>query len=407
MNDAGIRFPRRMRGVTLAELLVAITLGAIILGGAVTLFVNNRDTYKTTTELSRLQETARYALDMMVRDIRSAGNFGCHHRLDTVVSNVTGAVPTGQLWEINVDGGAGAIVTPIEGMDDTNTGAGYLPSGFAVAVGNNGAGGQVLAGSDAITLRYVSGNMNDVGDGAGGGANGVLDYLVRADASQQLSSPITIDDTTGLRPTQIAGISDCGGATIFQIDAVTTTQVTANDLNNRGYKQADTEVAALVAPYVGVRYYVGDTGRGPGGVVYPALFRQVIADTDPVTVANEELFEGIERMQILYGVDTLPAGARDGMPDVFVPAGTAPLDAGNPQNWRNVVSVRIGLLVRTVDEHGRETDPRAYNVNNSNFGPVNDRRRRRVFTTTVLVRNQQPAQLLCPPPPAAPPAGCI
>ena len=30
-----------MRGLTLVELLVAITLGAIILGGAVTLFVNN------------------------------------------------------------------------------------------------------------------------------------------------------------------------------------------------------------------------------------------------------------------------------------------------------------------------------------------------------------------------------
>jgi type IV pilus assembly protein PilW len=42
-----------MRGFSLVELLVAITLGAIILAGAVTLFVNNQDTYKTTNELSR------------------------------------------------------------------------------------------------------------------------------------------------------------------------------------------------------------------------------------------------------------------------------------------------------------------------------------------------------------------
>ena len=71
---------KRMRGLSLVELMVAITIGAILLGGAVTLFINNRDTYKTTNELSRLQETARYALDMIVKDIRMAGYFGCADR---------------------------------------------------------------------------------------------------------------------------------------------------------------------------------------------------------------------------------------------------------------------------------------------------------------------------------------
>ena len=108
----------RMRGLTLVELLVAITLGAIILGGAVTLFVNNRDTYHTTNQLSRLQETARYALDMMVKDIRMAGYFGCADRLDTVSDN-TGAA-AGALWN---------PANPIEGWEGDIEGN-YLASYF-------------------------------------------------------------------------------------------------------------------------------------------------------------------------------------------------------------------------------------------------------------------------------------
>jgi len=103
------------RGFSLVELMVAITLGAIILAGAITLFVNNRDTYRTTNELSRLQETARYALGMLVKDIRMAGYFGCADRLDTVTPNVpVGTV--GELWDFNLDAAVGNIVPPVEGL---------------------------------------------------------------------------------------------------------------------------------------------------------------------------------------------------------------------------------------------------------------------------------------------------
>ena len=79
-------------------------------------------------------------------------------------------------------------------------------------------------------------------------------------------------------------------------------------------------------------------------------------------------------------------------------AGDAPLDAANPGNWANVVSVRIAILVRTIDQYGRDTDGNTYTLNDHDdidhgtgvrpkFDPPNDRRLRRVFTTTVMVRN--------------------
>ena len=377
-----------MGGLTLVELLVAITLGAIILGGAVTLFVNNRDTYNTTNELSRLQETARYALDMMVKDIRMAGYFGCADRGDTVTLNVP-VVNPGELWDFNMDPGAGAIIPPIEGFEAAFVANEFMPSGFDVTVGTNGAGGEVLAGTDAITLRYIAGSMIDVAP-----ANGTLDYQVTADAINGASSTITADSTTGFALNQVAAIADCGGSDIFQITAApTATTVQANALS-RGYNAAS---SPMIAPYVGVRYYVGDNGRGPGGEVYPSLYRTIITPPDPAdtaqvdpTESSQELFEGVEVMQILYGVDT----SGNGVPDSYVRSGDAPLSTGDPAgNWANIVSVRIAIVVRTVDQYGREIDTNTYTVNDHDdvlsprFNPVDDNRRRRVFTTTTMVRN--------------------
>jgi len=380
-----------MRGLSLVELMVAITLGAIILAGAITLFVNNRDTYKTTNELSRLQETARYALSMMVRDIRMAGFYGCADRVDTVTDN--NAAAAGDLWN---------PANPVEGWDGGVAGN-FLPSnvpgsGFGSVVDDvadnpgatDGDNGQVLALGgivpDSITLRYLAGNMGD-----SVGAAGTLDNQVTADVLNGAGVTITVDSTLGFTQDQVAAIADCGGSDVFQINAATTaTTVRASNLS-RGYNAS---ARPMIAPFVGIRYYIGANGRSPDPVndPYPSLYRTVVttpAGGGALTESNQELFEGIESMQILYGVDT----GGDGVPDSYTRAGVAPLDAANLGNWANVVSVRVSILVRTIDQQGRDTDGATYTVNDHDdnplprFNPVDDRRLRRVFTTTAMMRN--------------------
>ena len=363
-------------GLTLVELLVAITLGAIILAGAVTLFVNNRDTYKTTNELSRLQETARYALDMMVKDIRMAGHFGCADRGDTVRNNVVPGT-AGSLWDINLDPAAGPVIPAIEGFEAAFPDNEFMPSGFDVTVGVNGPAGEILANTDAITLRYLAGSMSDVV-----GTAGTLDYLVTADTFTGANATITADSTTGFTLNQVAAIANCSGSDVFQATAVDTVAGTMEaSALSRGYNAAS---SPMIAPYVGVRYYIGDNGRGPGGEVYPSLYRTIITPGVALVESRQELFEGVEQMHILYGVDT----SGNGVPDSYVRSGDAPLSAADPAgNWSNIVSVRIAILVRTVDQHGRDVDTNTYPVSNLVVGPFNDNRRRRVFTTTVMVRN--------------------
>lgn len=68
--------PSRQSGVSLIELLVAITIGAILIFGATQVYVDSRNMYQVNEATARLQETARYALSVIEPDIRMANNWG-------------------------------------------------------------------------------------------------------------------------------------------------------------------------------------------------------------------------------------------------------------------------------------------------------------------------------------------
>ena len=84
--------------------------------------------------------------------------------------------------------------------------------------------------------------------------------------------------------------------------------------------------------YVGKR---GDTATNP-----PALFRRQLSATGTAGVA-EELIEGVESMQILYGenIDQDPRATVD----TYVPADLV-------ANWNDVISIRISLLMQSIED---------------------------------------------------------
>jgi type IV pilus assembly protein PilW len=98
------------------------------------------------------------------------------------------------------------------------------------------------------------------------------------------------------------------------------------------------------------------------------------------TDSAQELVEGVENMQVLYGVRL----ANNNL---------AYLPADSVINWTQVVSLRIGLLLRTLDDNLTTTaDNQSYNANGADVlgtmvKPVSDRRLRRVISTTISIRN--------------------
>jgi type IV pilus assembly protein PilW len=115
-----------------------------------------------------------------------------------------------------------------------------------------------------------------------------------------------------------------------------------------------------------------DIQASANGSGLPALYRN-----------NQELVEGIENIQVLYGEDN----NNDNTADSYVPAGTAGL------TMDNVVSIRISLVAFTIDDNVA-TQAIPYTL----FGdtvtpaapPLGDRRIRRVFTSTIALRNRLP-----------------
>jgi type IV pilus assembly protein PilW len=66
-----------MAGFGLIELLIAMVLGLIVIGAAFAIFMASQNTYRSNEDLSRIQESARVAFELMSRDIRAAGGSAC------------------------------------------------------------------------------------------------------------------------------------------------------------------------------------------------------------------------------------------------------------------------------------------------------------------------------------------
>ena len=64
--------------MALIEIMIALLIGAFLLGGVLQIFVSSKQTYRMQEGLSRLQENGRFAMDFLARDIRMAGFWGCH-----------------------------------------------------------------------------------------------------------------------------------------------------------------------------------------------------------------------------------------------------------------------------------------------------------------------------------------
>lgn len=117
-----------------------------------------------------------------------------------------------------------------------------------------------------------------------------------------------------------------------------------------------------------------------------SLFLQRQSDAAP-----QEWVEGVQAMQILYGICTTDADGDTAFDSVTTPPGyvTAANVAGNG-GWSNVCSVRIDLLLVSLEDR-IVTEPQAvfFPSYSGNAINPNDRCLRQAFSTTVRIRNRQ------------------
>jgi type IV pilus assembly protein PilW len=309
------------RGFSLVELMVAVTLGFIVVAAVGYLYLGSRQSFRNTENMSRMQESARYALDTMARDVRMAGSLGC--------TSLVEAAPT--------------LGAPIP--------AALVPAPTNVNAVVGGDVGTNPPGVPAATVPRVAGDALSIW-----GAQG---------SSVTLASITAGANPYAYKTNDILAVVTCRPAA--DAPPVATLRAAPAGLATLPGAPADE-----VMEFDRFAYYIG---TNPAGI--RALYRNSVND------GVAELVEGVEDMQILYGVDT--TAVPDRIADVYQTAGAV-------ADWTRVVSARISLLMASPGNN-LTTTAQTYRIDTDDDGTPNavvaaDRRIYQTFSTTVGIRNR-------------------
>tara|TARA_Y100000588_G_C14138916_1_gene875133 strand:- start:300 stop:1307 length:1008 start_codon:yes stop_codon:yes gene_type:complete len=325
-------------GFSIVEFMIAISLGAILVATAGTVYISNKKTFNIQTELARLQENARFAIYHLNKEIRMAGYQGCiNDKTVTITNRVTSP-------------------STIVNFDEPVLGYQGGPSSFSPDLPSH-LTGKPVTGSDVIEIRKATST----------------NVQLRQNMNQT-NNPILVYDRFNIQAGDILMVSDCRVADIFVAGANSNaTAITHTNNNNTSNDLSAAYLAgAHVMRFTYESFYIRNTGR-------------TNADNQPVfalyaldTSGNEtELVEGVERMSIVYGVDN----NNDLTADQYMNA--ASVDAAN--KWGDVISTRINLLLTTTENI--VASPQSYQFDGVSYTPT-DRRLRREWQTFINLRNR-------------------
>ena len=363
------RTTNHQTGFSLVELLVAMTLGVILIAGMLTVFSGNRRSSELNGEMANMQENARFAMNAMAKDARMGGYQGCPDinaaaarvmaQNAPAVGNIFASATTGSLV-VNE-----AVWSPPP------------PPTFIMPVDNT-----PIPGTHVLTLQF-------------GGPE--VEPLIGALANQ--NAPVIVGGNPwGADVGDMMIISNCETADLFRITAMATNGANISIQHNAS--ATGNVVQSFLAPYGrnartvplvmqfhSEVYFVGDTGlTNDNGDRITALYKQSLPyDGQPV-----ELVQGVENMRIRFGVRANSGQLR------YVAPGTPGLNPGR------VESIQIGLLMTSYDHIASNDDEQTYVLAGQTITPTTgavdgtnhaqDRRYRLAFNTTIQVRNRRPRE---------------
>jgi type IV pilus assembly protein PilW len=326
----------RPRGFSLIEMLVALTLGLLLLLGLTLYFVGSSRNYSENERVSRQLENGRYAMHVLSEDIRHAGFYGATGWLGTPSA---GALP---------DPCSTALETIVAALPVALHGVDFVPGTSDPSGSVPGCVPDHLAGTDILVIRRARTTTIPAGSAVSGG------YYTQT--------------------------SSCSTETPAWKLATTAFTLTL----------ADCVTAAPLRQFYTFIYYVSPCARGTGtggacsnsDPPLPTLKR---VELGPSGFSVTPLVEGIENLQLEFGLDT--DATPDGGPNDFT---ASPAATGTA--WASVVAVRVHLLARNVDATPSHTDTKTYRLGTNADGSANDVTpgggyKRHAFTGLVRVVN--------------------
>jgi type IV pilus assembly protein PilW len=329
----------RQRGLTIVELMIAMTVALLVLGTVAVVFGGTSRNRASLERSARLIENVQYAMNVLRDDITQAGYY------DTLTTSIISwhvpdpcATAMSDLgWSVpgTLPPAAPASITdapvPISGMRPADATPACTPDR--------------KAGTAMLVVRYVGPAATARASASG------APYL-------QLSKCAA----------DVANVQNLGVISSNPAD------FTVHNIDCGSF--------ADVKQYVTRIYYVANCDRC-GIDTIPTLKRAELVGN---AIAVTPVAEGIENLQIEYGIDA----NNDGTPDRYLDFVDPALGAAFGQ-WANVMAVRLYVLVRSIDvEPGYQDVTKQFNLGPAGYTAVAGDGYKRTLLTSV-VRPMGPA----------------
>lgn len=326
----------RQTGLSLVELMVAVTISLLVLTALSAVFIATTKARNEMQKSTQQQESGRYASQLLTDNLKLAGYFA---EFDTTRLSTPLSVP--DPCATNGTDLLAAMPLHVQGVDD----GGAAPSCLS----------DVKAGTDIIVVRRAS--------SCAVGAPGCAGFAAGSYHFQ--ASLCTPTDGSGAELAH--AISDASDYATHYFRLSTN----LDDFKLRKTSCVPSEIADVRRYLVHIYYIANHNNPGDG---IPTLKRAELGTSRFDIVP---LVDGVENMQIEYGVD----GNGDGSPDLYT---SNPDDAAT---WRNVMAARIHLLTRSTRATEGYRDSKTYVLGSKTIAASEDGFKRHVYSTTVQLIN--------------------
>lgn len=367
----------RMAGLSMIELLIAMVMGLTLTAGVMQVYVGNTQAERDQESRARMQENGRFAVSYLAHELRMAGYLGCLATIDenSINNTLDGPPPSFQPnsglqgWEANGTT-PGTISNSANNVAPASTaGGGWTTSGGSIMDAT-----MAVPRSDIVRVWNAAGTGATINSISPGGAMTVVNSGI---VDIEDGDILLLSDCQRADWVQACNVQEIGGGA--SINAVLSSGCVPGNITSQ---PLGTQAGGELVKLQGTMFYVGK--RGDVAANPPALFRRRLNQTAAAGNA-EELVEGIESMQILYGVNVDNDSKKS--VDAYVSANLVP-------DWTRVISVRISVLVQSIEDNMLPS-PAPYTFNGITYNGAGgngalpaDTRLRRVFTSTITLRNR-------------------
>ena len=368
---------RRAAGFSLIELMIAMTIGLLLLSGLAMIFVNSSDSNREMQKTAQQIENGRFAVEIISQDLRLAGFYGHLHDISSLT--VPGTIPPDPCEDSDTDELLKALRYPVQGyrgaIHATTPASDADPAGLpASCTGALLTAANLKNGSDVLVVR-------------------------RADTNALLTTETATSNVLFLQASATQAEVQVGNGAVIGNNkangALSVLYLTngASPPPPAPMRRLRTHIYFVAPCSVGSAANGACTGAA-GEDTIPTLKRIELTTSGTLTIVP--LVEGIEFLKVEYGIDDAPSTVNlaTGL------AGDANVDryevAPSSSEWESVVSAKIYLLARNTEPTTGYTDDKTYNLGSASATDnitvpaatgANARFKRHVYAAAVYMVN--------------------